>query len=96
MKPQPGLPFQSRPGYRSRRLGDTARLLPVLGLVLFMAPLLGGLGHPTSRGGLYLFGVWAALVLVALVLSRPLDRRLGGDTRLEGGAPGDPPPPGPG
>ncbi len=86
MRPPPGPLFQSRRGYRSRRLGDTARLLPMLGLVLFMAPLLGGLGHGTSGGGLYLFGVWAALVLAAALLSRPLGRRLGADPRSESGA----------
>jgi hypothetical protein len=84
MRPPPGPLFQSRPGYRSRRLGDSARLLPMQGLVLFMVPLLGGLGHSTSGGGLYIFGVWAALVLAAAVLSRPLGRRVSGDSRPDG------------
>jgi len=80
--------FQSRHGYRSRRLGDAARFLPVLGLALFMAPLLGRLGHSTSGGVVYLFGVWAALVIAAVVLGGPLSRRLGGDTPPDGPVPG--------
>lgn len=80
--------FQSRHGYRGRRLADAARFLPALGLALFMAPLLGRLGHATSGSVVYLFGVWAALVLAAVVLSGPLSRRLGGDTPPDGPVPG--------
>jgi hypothetical protein len=52
--PRPPL-FLPRPGYRRRRLIDAARLLPVFG--------------DTAPDGIYLFVVWAALVVVAAWLA---------------------------
>jgi hypothetical protein len=68
--------------YRRKRLRDAARLLPVLGAALFLVPLLwtpadapGGVGN--ARALLYMFAVWAGLILAAFVLSRVLGRDAG-------------------
>ena len=67
--------FLERATYRRRRAMDAARLLPVLGVVLFAVPLLwngsdGGLSM--ARAGLYLFSVWAILLVLAALLARRL------------------------
>lgn len=81
--------FLERRSYRQRRLMDALRLLPLLGAVLWAVPLLWGQpetasgmakgaevsgGVPTSRAMLYVFGVWAILAVLALLLSLRLDR----------------------
>ena len=66
--------FLIRRSYRRRRLGDAARLLPVLGLVLFALPA-AGLGE--GRGAtqvVFLFLAWAALILAAGLVSRRLTK----------------------
>ena len=71
----PGPLFLARGTYRQRRLRDAARLLPILGGVLWMIPLLwprGADGQLVSVALLYIFGVWAGLTLLAFVLSRIL------------------------
>ncbi len=77
--------FLERSSYRRRRLIDAARILPVLGLFLWLVPLLwpqGADGFPASRALLYLFGVWLALVLLAALVGLILGRR----ARDSGGA----------
>lgn len=70
--------YLARAGYRSRRVMDAARLLPVTGMFLLIVPMLWqppDTGIPaTARQAEYLFGIWAALVLVAAILSRKLSR----------------------
>ncbi|MCR8723235.1 hypothetical protein [Frigidibacter sp. ROC022] len=88
MTRQAGPLFLARQSYRRRRLGDAARILPALGAVLFMAPLLGGEGHSTSGGGLWLFACWLLLVGCAAGLSRALGRRVEETTRGGPGAVG--------
>lgn len=65
--------FLKRGSYRKRRLRDGARLLPVLGLFLFILPILWGPGTTsvadTATDGLYLFAVWLGLVLVTAVMA---------------------------
>ena len=64
----PDAPFRARQGYLQRRRGDAARLLPILGLLLFMLPLLWVIGDAaprTARGVIYIFAVWAVLILAA-------------------------------
>ncbi|WP_196222710.1 hypothetical protein [Pseudooceanicola algae] len=66
--PRPGPVFLARRSYRQRRLGDAARLLPVLGIIFLVGvPLLwpqgAAAGLPTSRAIIYIFGVWALLAL---------------------------------
>lgn len=66
--------FLERRSYRMRRLMDAVRLMPVLGLGLWMVPLMWP--HPDEPGGsmsisaalTYLFGVWFLLIVVALAL----------------------------
>lgn len=64
--------------YRSRRLQDAARVLPVVGAVLFLLPVLwvagDGSAGTTSGGFIYLFVVWALLILVAALMARGLQR----------------------
>ncbi|MBS0126742.1 hypothetical protein [Thetidibacter halocola] len=60
--------FVARETYRRRRLRDAARALPVLGLLLWMVPLLWPLNtEAVSASGalVFLFTVWAGLVIVA-------------------------------
>ena len=90
--------FLERHSYRRRRLSDAARLLPIVGAALFLIPLLwpdagdgvvdgGGDGGsngavPTSLATLYIFGVWAGLIVVAALFG--IGTRLLG--RADGGA----------
>jgi hypothetical protein len=69
--------FLERSRYRRRRLGDAARLLPLFGLMLILLPMLWspdatGAARLTAWEGVYLFVVWAGLILAAAVLSRAL------------------------
>lgn len=69
--------FLERRSYRQRRLMDAARLLPVLGVVLWTIPLLWRQGPDhgiaTSTAILYLFGAWLVLAGLALMISRHLE-----------------------
>ncbi|MDE3027743.1 MAG: hypothetical protein KGH84_05040 [Paracoccaceae bacterium] len=68
--------FLERRGYRLRRMMDAARLLPVLGVFLFMLPILWGplatAARSTAVDGVYLFLVWPALIFLAYLISRRL------------------------
>lgn len=72
MKP-PRRPLFLDPGrYRRRRLMDAARLLPVVGAFLFLLPILWlpeSTGHRTATDGIYLFAVWAALIVIACLFA---------------------------
>jgi peptidoglycan/LPS O-acetylase OafA/YrhL len=74
-RPKPPL-FLERDSYRRRRVADAARVLPVLGALLFLVPLLWAPGEThapdTAPGGLYVFLVWGGLILAAFLLSRRL------------------------
>ena len=74
--------FVHRSGYRQRRLRDAARLVPFLGLILWLLPLgwprpEGTEAHAVGAGGLiYIFGVWVFLILCTALLAmsmRPLE-----------------------
>ena len=73
--PRPTI-FVEKQTYRMRRIMDAARLVPLLGVLLFAIPLLWptgpDMGIATSRTILYLFGVWVALILVTMRLSHVL------------------------
>ena len=67
--------FLGRDSYRQRRVRDAARMLPVLGVVLFLLPLLwerGEDGARNARALIYIFGVWTLLAVLAFWLSRHL------------------------
>ena len=73
MAGRPGPVFLARRSYRRRRLGDAARVLPVLGIALFVLPATGAV--PAGGAGfVYLFAAWAALIALAAALARPLSR----------------------
>ena len=71
--------FLERGSYRRRRLMDAARLLPLLGAFAFAVPLLwphpgseavlDGTAAPVRTSGaiLYIFGVWALLLVAAFL-----------------------------
>ena len=67
----PGRPlFLGRKGYRARRLRDAARLLPVLGLVLLLLPMLWAPAvRTTVADAIYVFVVWVALIVAAAALA---------------------------
>ena len=75
MKPRPPL-FVERQSYRSRRVMDGARILPIAGFVLTLLPVLwtqsGRMG--TAGEAIYLFALWLGLIAVAAGLSRHLRR----------------------
>ena len=69
--------FVERKTYRRRRLLDIARLLPLLGALLFLVPLMwpnpDPYPAPDTRGGMpmseaitYMFVVWTLLILASL------------------------------
>ncbi|OIP83587.1 MAG: hypothetical protein AUK37_07025 [Rhodobacterales bacterium CG2_30_65_12] len=72
--------FLARQTYRRRRLIDAMRFVPVVGLVLFMVPLLSGgvASRGTAAGGMFVFAVWFGLILVAALLVRLLARAADG------------------
>jgi len=74
-RPKPPV-FLGRAGYRQRRIRDAARMTPVVGAILWAVPLLWERGTTdgvrTSQALIYIFSVWALLILIALFLSRLL------------------------
>lgn len=70
--------FLERRSYRRRRLMDAARLLPILGAMLFLVPLVwptagdeAAIDDPvrTSVAMIFVFGVWAVLIVCTMVFS---------------------------
>ena len=99
-----GSPFVERRTYRRRRLMDIARLLPVLGAMLFAVPLLwpdaDPYPAPDSPGSLpmstavtYLFGVWAVLIGLLIgfgfAVQRWADHWTAGGADMQSDAQGD-------
>ena len=60
--------FLAKETYRQRRLMDAAKILPALGAVAFMFPLLWAAVAGTARGLIYIFVVWAGLIIAAYFL----------------------------
>ncbi len=96
--------FLERQSYRRRRLIDAARLLPILGATLFAIPLLWPRGQgegvdpvPTSSASLYIFSVWAGLIVLSGLFGylargqeRSDDGSSGGSSDGNGGGAGEP------
>lgn len=65
--------FLARSAYRRRRLADAARLLPLVGCFLFVVPIFwqpaATPAPDTAPGGLYIFVVWALLILAAVLIA---------------------------
>ncbi len=76
--PSPQKPlFLARRAYRRRRMMDAGRLLPLLGGLLLLAPVLWipAATHRTlntSAWAVYLFLVWIALIMASAALARGL------------------------
>lgn len=70
--------FLERQSYRMRRLMDAVRLLPFVGLALWMVPLMWPVpdveatngGIPMSTALRYLFGVWLLMVTLGWLMWR--------------------------
>jgi hypothetical protein len=88
MSRPPNPVFLERRTYRRRRLTDAARMLPFAGVLLFLVPLLWapdpGTPASTVRGVVFVFTVWAGLIVAAAWMARHL-------ARGEGAEPGDRP-----
>jgi peptidoglycan/LPS O-acetylase OafA/YrhL len=76
MRPPRAPLFLARAVYRKRRLRDAARLLPILGFLLLLLPLLWGQaeGNGAGRTVVFVFCVWALLIIVAASLAPGLAR----------------------
>ena len=70
--------FLGRDRYRRRRLTDSARLLPLVGVILLMIPLLwgerNGEAPSTATAGLYVIGVWIGLIAAGYLLALRLSQ----------------------
>ncbi|MEO9649953.1 MAG: hypothetical protein ABJ360_19880 [Roseobacter sp.] len=71
--------FLERKSYRRRRMMDAWRLVAILGVVLWLIPVIWPTGPEIgaqtlemSRALYYVFGVWITLILLTLVLHRLL------------------------
>ena len=79
--------FLEKRSYRQRRMVDAIRLLPFLGLLLWMIPLgwpvpsdpTGQEGIPMSLALKYIFGVWVLLVVLGALLWRRTAGRMGAE-----------------
>lgn len=69
--------FLERRSYRRRRMMDALRLLPVLGVLLWLVPVLWPNGNDAAQAPaavsmsgavIYIFAVWAGLILIAFSL----------------------------
>ena len=79
--------FLARQSYRDRRLGDAARVLPVIGLILLLLPVLWSETARTREGLVYIFGVWGLLIAVVA----PISVRLSAHSEGPGEAPAEEP-----
>ncbi len=75
--------------YRQKRVRDAAQLLPLLGVVLLLVPLLwtpsdapGGVGNAAAL--LYVFGIWAGLIAGAFGLAHALRPDEGEENSTQG------------
>ena len=73
MKSPRGVLFVESRAYRHRRVMDAARLLPVLAAVLIVLPLLWapevGRERDLATDTIYVFSLWACLILAARLLA---------------------------
>ena len=86
---RPGL-FLARDSYRQRRLRDAARMLPVLGLILWLIPLMWR-REPGQAGGMaaavaFVFAGWVLLIVLTGLVVRRLRPDAGDDADPEGPA----------
>lgn len=88
MSGRPGV-FLERRSYRVRRMMDALKILPVVGLMLWMLPLFWPSGAQTearvstSVAVTYVFVVWVLLIGAAFALSVFLRHRLSSDAAAD-------------
>ena len=82
MAPREPDPPADRRSQIARKLRDAAAFLPLIGVILLVSPLMtaiiGGEDSAMPRALIYIFTVWAALIILARLLARRLreeDRR---------------------
>lgn len=69
------LPFLERAALRRRRLGDAARVLPVLAALAVLVPVWWLPAQMSfAAGAVWVFSLWAGLVTVTAILHRALSR----------------------
>ncbi|SHH87248.1 DUF6611 family protein [Marivita hallyeonensis] len=82
-RPKPSPVFHEKRTYRQRRLMDAARLAPILALLLWLLPLIwpqSGDARVSSAAALiYIFAVWAGVIVLTFGLSRALGSRMEDD-----------------
>ena len=70
--------FLARAVYRKRRLRDAARLLPLVGLFLFLLPKLWQTtaldGAGAAQDVVFIFVIWAGLIVATAALSHRLSK----------------------
>ncbi len=64
--------FLARDSYRWRRIGDAARFVPLLGVLLLLLPVLWARSNDTASTIVYIFSAWAFLIVLIGLLSRRL------------------------
>ncbi|WP_378945236.1 hypothetical protein [Paracoccus sp. R86501] len=67
--------FLERASFRRRRLGDAARVLPVLAMLAMLLPVWWAPASLSYAGGaVWIFGTWAVLIVAVWLLHRALLR----------------------
>lgn len=66
--------FLARAVYRRRRLRDAARLLPFVGLFLLLLPAFGRRTDTAGSDAVYIFAIWAVLILAAALIAPGLSQ----------------------
>ncbi len=67
--------FLERASFRRRRLGDAARVLPVLAVVAVLVPVWWVPDAVSfAHGAAWLFGLWAGVIVAVALLHRALLR----------------------
>lgn len=77
-------PPNARPGNRGKKLRELAFVLPVVGALLFLSPIMNAVTADNNEPHLlplvvYVFGVWAFLILCSVILSRFLADEMDGE-----------------
>jgi len=70
-----GTSLSEHHAYRRRRMAYAARLVPAIGLFLFILPILAAGERDvvtTAGGAIYVFFIWGVLIMVSAFLSRRL------------------------
>ncbi len=69
--------FLERQSYRRRRKVDAIKVLPFIGVLSFLLPVLWAGSGTTANGLIYIFVVWGALIAAMAVLAQTIRRDVG-------------------